>query len=232
MAAQFTAQSAVSGFALLVASAAIAGSVTPVNFDSFATGQAPHGFNTALTGDGGPVSWIVQRDSTAPSGGNVLAQTSRDTTNNRFPLCIYYAIVATDVSVSVRFKPVSGTVDQAAGIVWRYQDAKNYYIVRANALESNVVLYKVENGKRSDLKPTGAWPVAYGKKAPVPAGQWSKLAVVARGARFEVHLNGEHLFDVEDTTFPSAGNVGLWTKADSVTSFDDFSIEPLDGARP
>ncbi|MBI4514688.1 MAG: DUF1080 domain-containing protein [Deltaproteobacteria bacterium] len=228
MGAPFT----ISGLALLVASAAIAGSVTHVNFDSFATGQPPQGFSTALTGGGGLVSWVVQEDATAPSAGKVLTQTSRDTTNSRFPLCVYDAIATIDLSVSVRFKPISGTVDQAAGIVWRYQDAKNYYIVRANALENNVVLYKVENGSRSDLKPAGAWPLAYGKKAPVPAGQWSTLAVVARGARFEVHLNGEHLFDVEDTTFPSAGKVGLWTKADSVTSFDDFAIEPLDSAKP
>jgi hypothetical protein len=154
-------------------------------------GKAPAGFSTVLTGGGGPVSWVIQEDQTAPSGRNVLAQTSTDETSSRFPLCLYDDFTAKDVEVSVKFKPVSGKVDQAAGIVWRYQDKDNYYIVRANALENNVVLYKVENGKRTDLKPIGAGLFAYGKKAKVLSGQWSELRVVAKGNRFEVSVNGD-----------------------------------------
>jgi 3-keto-disaccharide hydrolase len=131
---------------------------------------------------------------------------------------------ATDVDLSVRFKPVSGTGDQAAGLVWRYRDQDNYYIVRANALESNVVLYKVENGKRSDLDPKGSGPFAYGRKAQVASGVWGTLRVVARGPLFQVFLNGEKLFEVEDETFTGAGPVGVWTKADSVTYFDDLEL--------
>jgi hypothetical protein len=101
-----------------------------LNFDTLETGKPPAGFSTALTGGGGPVSWIVQEDSTAPSSDKVLAQTSSDTTDFRFPLCVYESLTAKDVEVSVKFKPVSGKVDQAAGIVWRYQDKDNYYIVR------------------------------------------------------------------------------------------------------
>jgi hypothetical protein len=86
----------------------------------------------------------------------------------------------------------------------------------------------MEDGKRSDLKPTGSWPFAYGKSAPVPRDQWSTLRVVVRGAKFDVYLNDEQLFDVEDETFAEGGRVGLWTKADSVTSFDDFTITALD----
>jgi hypothetical protein len=199
-------------------------SESTLDFDALETGKPPAGFSTALTGGGGPVAWVVQDDPTAPSGKKVLTQTSADGTSYRFPLCIYDNVTAKDVEVSVRFKPLSGKVDQAAGIMWRYTDKDNYYIVRANALENNVVLYKVEKGKRTDLKPLGAGLFAYGKKAQVPSGQWSTLRVVAKGSRFAVYLNDEHLFDVEDNTFTGAGKVGLWTKADSVTSFDDLKI--------
>jgi hypothetical protein len=132
-------------------------------------------------------------------------------------------ISAVDIDLSVRFRPISGRVDQAAGLVWRYRDQDNYYIVRANALEDNVVLYKVENGKRTDLPVKGEGRT-YGKKAGVPAAQWSTLRVVAHGRLFEVYFNGTKLYDVEDTTFTQPGKVGVWTKADSVTQFDDLTI--------
>jgi hypothetical protein len=127
------------------------------------------------------------------------------------------------VDLSVRFKPISGRVDQAAGLVWRYQNQDNYYIVRANALEDNVVLYKVQGGKRTDLPLTGEGRT-YGKKSDVPSGQWSTLRVVAIGPVFEVYLNGTKLYEVDDTTFAQPGKVGIWTKADSVTQFDDLTV--------
>lgn len=195
-----------------------------LDFDTFETGRTLRGFSTALTGGGGPGAWIVQEDSTAPSGKQVLTQTSADGTSHRFPLCIYDNFTAKDVDVSVKFKPMAGKVDQAAGLMWRYLDQDNYYVARANALEANVVLYKVEQGKRSDLKPVGSGFLAYGKKAQVLKGQWSTLRVVVTRNRFVVYLNDEHLFDVEDNTFTGAGKVGVWTKADSVTSFDDLHV--------
>lgn len=123
----------------------------------------------------------------------------------------------------MRFRPVSGRVDQAAGLVWRYEDEDNYYIVRANALEDNVVLYKVENGRRTDLPVRGEGRT-YGKPAEVPSGQWSTLRVVATGSLFEVYYNGRKLYEVEDGTFTRAGRVGVWTKADSITHFDNLSV--------
>jgi hypothetical protein len=203
-------------------------SQTVLDFDTAEVGKLPADFSTALTGSGGLAAWVVQEDPTAPSGNKVLAQTSVDGTSYRFPLCVYDNLTAKDVMVSVKFKPISGKVDQAAGIVWRYQDKDNYYIVRANALENNVVLYKVQNGKRTDLKPIGAGLFAYGKKANVLSGQWNELQVVTKGKRFAVSLNGESLFPVEDETFTGAGKVGLWTKADSVTYFDNLTIESHD----
>jgi hypothetical protein len=132
-------------------------------------------------------------------------------------------VTAADVDLSVRFRPVSGRIDRAAGLVWRYRDQDNYYIVRANALEDNVVLYKVENGRRTDLPVKGEGR-SYGKKAEVPADRWSTLRVVATGRLFQVYFNGTRLYDVEDSTFTEPGKVGVWTKADSVTQFDDLTV--------
>jgi hypothetical protein len=197
-----------------------------LNFSSDEVGKPPNGFSTALTGKGEPGKWIIEADENDPSRGKCLAQTSMDKTGYRFPVCVYDGISARDVDVSVKFKPVKGKEDQAAGIVWRYRDKDNYYIVRANALEGNVVLYKVESGKRTDLPLTGKGRT-YGVKTKVPSGVWGTLRVVAKGDLFEVYYNGKKLFDVKDTTFTDAGKVGLWTKADSYTLFADLSITTL-----
>jgi len=193
------------------------------NFDSDAAGSMPAKFHDALTGKGSRGQWAVRADSTAPSAPNVFAQTSADKTSYRFPLAIADEGSFRDLDLSVRFKPISGKVDQAAGLVWRLRDANNYYIVRANALEGNVVLYKVQNGKRTDLPVKGEGRT-YGKKGSVPSGQWSELRVVQTGNLAEVFLNGTKLYEVEDETFKDAGKVGLWTKADSVTYFDDLRV--------
>jgi hypothetical protein len=191
-----------------------------VDFNQDAIDQPPKGFEFGHTaGVGRSGKWIVQ----AEGSNKFLVQTDADSTRSRFPVAVLSDVSAADVDLSVRFKPVSGRVDQAAGLVWRYQDENNYYIVRANALEDNVVLYKVQNGKRTDLPLEGAGRT-YGKKSQVPASQWSTLRVVANGPSFEVFLNGTKLYEVEDTTFRQAGKVGVWTKADSVTQFDDLTV--------
>jgi hypothetical protein len=184
-----------------------------IDFESDTVGQAPAGFTFALTGSGRPGAWSVRSDDAVPARGRVLAQTDADPTSYRFPVAILTGLSTMDVDVRVRFRPVSGRVDQAAGIVWRYRDANNYYIVRANALESNVVLYKVEHGKRFDLPLKGSGRT-YGKKAPVAKTSWSQLGITARGLLHTVSLNGQELYQVEDSTFMTAGQVGLWTKAD------------------
>jgi hypothetical protein len=212
------------GWPFLSAGLAMSASAqTVVDFEKDKPGAPPAGFQTALTGSGRPGLWVVVEDNTAPSGRLVLAQTDADTTGYRFPVCVFDGVTAKDAEISVKFKPVSGHVDQGAGLVWRYRDKDNYYIVRANALEGNVVLYKVQNGKRTDLPLKGEGRT-YGKKTTVPSGAWSTLAVNAKGSLFEVLLNGAKLYEVEDTTFPDAGKVGLWTKADSVIRFDDLRI--------
>lgn len=204
-------------------SSGLFGETVLLNFDQDQPGAAPKNFQTALTGKGKPGKWLVMNDSSAPSKPNTLVQQDADSTSYRFPLCIYTPLKAKDVVVTVKFKPFSGDEDKAGGIVWRYQDPNNYYIVRANALEGNVVLYKVQDGKRTDL-PLKAIGRTYGKKVPVPKGKWSTLSITAKGNLFSVALNGEKLYEVEDTTFPDEGQVGLWTKADSVTYFDNLEI--------
>jgi len=194
------------------------------NFDKDNVQSLPQGWLSALTGQGAKGTWAVQTDSTAPSQPNVLAQTSKDITDYRFPMAIVQNANYQDPSLSVQFKTISGRVDQGAGLVWRYQDTKNYYVVRANALEDNVVLYKVENGKRSHLRPKGATGRGYGVKIAVPRNIWNKLGVKVSGSVFVVSFNGQRLYEVEDNTFSEAGKVGLWTKADSVIYFDNLSV--------
>jgi hypothetical protein len=194
------------------------------DFEKDEIGDAPAGFAIAQSGPGEAPRWRVEGDPSAPSGEHVLVQRSADETRSRFPLAINEKAQLTDGTISVRFKALSGKIDQAAGIVWRYRDPANYYVARANALEENVVLYKVEGGKRSDLDPVDSGLFAYGKKAPVRSGGWHELRVEVKGDLFRVSLDGSHLFDVRDATFKEPGKVGLWTKADSVTAFDVLSI--------
>jgi hypothetical protein len=179
-----------------------------LDFDTGAVGTLPTGFSSTVTGGGGPASWIVAEHVTAPSGGKVLPQTSTDKTSFRFPLCVYDGFTGPDVTVSVLFKPVSGTVDQAAALVTRYRDKNNYYVVRAIALENNIRLYKVERGNRQQFA---------GANVKVPSGEWQTLALEVKGAHFRVLFDDALLFEADDGTFKNASQVGLWTKAVSVT---------------
>jgi hypothetical protein len=188
-----------------------------VEFNSDTLGAPPRDWTITMTGKGSP-KWTVEKDDTAPSKSNVLKQSGKAT----YPLALKDGTNIKDGSVEVRFKALSGTEDRAAGVVWRAKDANNYYVVRANALEDNVVLYKTVNGTRSPLDIVGR-KGGYGVKVRVSANQWHTLRVDFAGARFTVTFNGQTLFEVEDATFGDAGKVGLWTKADSVTTFDGFA---------
>jgi hypothetical protein len=182
------------------------------------TGAAPPGFTFGLTGSGAPVRWTVLDDPKAPAGSKVLAETSADSTSNRFPLAVLDGFQADNVEISVQFKPVSGTVDQAAGLMARVRDADNYYIARANALEENVRLYRVVGGRRQQLASADA---------ALPAGKWQTLGLRLEDSSLTVSLDGQELFTAVDDTFQGAGRVGLWTKADSLTYFDDLAVREL-----
>ena len=187
-------------------------------FDRGAVGQAPVGFSFGRTGSGRPGRWLVRPAPDAPSGPNVLAQEDSDRTDYRFPVAVADAPSFGDVSVSVRCKPVGGRVDRACGIVWRYQDENNYYLTRANALEDNVCWYYVQNGRRIEVKRV---------KVKVASEVWHALRADMRGDHVEVYFNGTKLIDVHDSRFTAPGRVGLWTKADSYTLFDDLTATPL-----
>ena len=178
----------------------------------------PAGFTELRTGRGGPGRWRVCADPTAPSPPYALAQTSTDATSYRFPLCLADDVTTADVAVAVRLKPVAGTVDRAGGIVVRAHDADRYYVARANALEDNVRLYRVIAGKREQIA---------GRDLKVASATWHTLGLIALGTRFAVFFNGVRLFDHDDATLVAPGKVGLWTKADSVTHFDDFAVATI-----
>jgi hypothetical protein len=202
-----------------------------IRFDHAIPGKLPADWTVAMTHAGAPPHWEIVRDGSAPSPPNVLAQLSRDRTAGRFPLAIWEKAQIRDGEISIAFKTVDGSIDQAAGIVWRYHDPNNYYIVRANALENNVVFYKVENGVRNSIAPKGLPSRSYGVKHMIPSRRWNNLKVSFAGAKIAVFFNQERLFEAEDTTFPKPGKVGLWTKADSVTYFDDFTVVSKEAQR-
>jgi hypothetical protein len=186
------------------------------SFEADAVGSPPRGWLLTMTGRGTP-KWTVERDD---DGSIVLKQSGKAT----YPLALKQGTNIKDGFVEVRFKPISGSEDRAGGIVWRAGDANNYYVVRANALEDNVVLYKTVNGVRSPLDLVGQ-KGGYGVKTAVPANQWHSLRVEFAGTRFNVVFNGKPLFAVEDATFLQAGMIGLWSKADSITAFSGLTYD-------
>ena len=180
-----------------------------VTFDTEKPGSLPAQWTAGVTGRGTP-KWSVETDGTAPSKPNVLKQSGAGT----FPWCVRTDVSITDGFVEVKFKSISGREDQAGGLVWRWKDGENYYVARANALENNVSLYYTANGRRNTLKYVDA---------PVPANVWHTLRVEFSGKRIKVALNGKTCIEMEDNHITGPGAVGVWTKADSVTAFDDFA---------
>lgn len=186
-------------------------SAETVNFDNDKVGTLPTGWVAGVTGSGTP-KWSVQADDTAPSKPNVLMQSGSGT----YPWCVKKDTSILDGFVEVKFKPISGQEDQAGGVVWRWKDGNNYYIARANALENNVTLFYVADGKRLTLKSA---------TVTVPSKQWETIKAEFSGENIIVFLNGVKHIDFKDKHISGAGAVGVWTKADSVTAFDDFSYE-------
>jgi hypothetical protein len=192
-----------------------AGSTFTYNFDSDSVGLLPKKFHSARTGQGPSSQWVVLADSTAPSKPNVVAQTSVNATDYRFPLLIADEGSFRDLEVTVRFKAVSGDMDQAGGLAFRLKDANNYYIARANAREGNYRLFRVVAGRRRTFA---------GANLDVTSGAWHELRVECVGNKIICYYDGMKKIEATDDTFKDAGKVGLWTKADSVTYFDDFRV--------
>ena len=183
-------------------------SAETITFDDLKTGAPPPGWLATQTGSGA-AKWAVESDVSAPSKPNVLKQSGQAT----FPVCLKRDTKIKDGFVEVKFKPISGKEDQAGGLVWRAKDSDNYFIARANALEDNVHIYHTVKGRRGQFD---------GVDVKVPSGVWHTLRVEFSGPNFVIFLDGKKVLTARDATFADAGMVGVWTKADSTTAFDDF----------
>jgi 3-keto-disaccharide hydrolase len=186
-----------------------------VTFGKADAGRLPAGWAAAQTGKG-KSAWKVVADDTAPGKtGFALAQTTADK-DALFNLCVAGEPTLKDVEVSVAFKAVKGERDQGGGVVWRLQDANNYYVARVNPLEDNFRVYKVVGGRRAREFQSA--------EVKIPAGEWHTLKVTMAGDRIECFLDGKKYLEAKDDTFTKAGKVGLWSKADAQTHFDQFTV--------
>jgi hypothetical protein len=196
------------GLVIMAALFSATAAAQTASFDTDPVGALPSGWRAGFTGHGSP-RWTVEADASAPSKPNVLKQSGSGT----FPWCVRPNVSIADGYVEVKLKPLSGREDQAGGVVWRWKDGDNYYVARANALENNVSLYYTVNGRRNTLKYVDA---------PVPGNAWHTLRVEFSGKTIRVIYDGRPTIEMEDAHIAGAGAVGVWTKADSVTLFDDF----------
>lgn len=188
------------------------------NFESDTVDKEPAGFEFTATRKSPLGKWVVRKDD-----GNVLAQIDNDKTDSRFALAVVSSTNYRDVKLSVGIKPISGEVDQTGGLVWRYQDKDNYYVLRTNVLEKNIRLYHVFKGTRTKF--------AGKEEVLLQSGEWHTIKVEHVYNQITVYLNNERLFDVTDRTFMKPGKIGLWTKADSVTYFDDLTVDDIVAGR-
>jgi hypothetical protein len=187
---------------------------TSFNFEQYTTGKSPLGWSAYLTGHGEPCRWEIRDD----GGNKVLAQVSKETQDYRFNIMVNDKLMVKDVEITVKFKGVTGNNDQGGGPVWRFRDADNYYVVRANPLENNFRLYKVVNGDRHMLKSA---------RINIETGKWYTIKVSTKGDKIKCYFDGKLALETTDDTFTQAGKTGLWTKSDAVTYFDDFNLRSL-----
>ena len=197
-----------SSYALLASSARI------ITFDSYTIGKMPPGWSAAVSPRGSNPNWEIRRDETAPTQPYVLAPAANG--GHRPPLAVLDDMTLRDGDVSVRLKPVAGQSDPGGGVVWRYRDENNYYVVRTHAIEKYVAVYKVENGKQIQLSGN--------IKHEVAMNGWCILKVSARGNKWQIYMDHRRIMEGQDNTFSSAGRVGLWSPPDAVTYFDDFRV--------
>ncbi|NPA67020.1 MAG: DUF1080 domain-containing protein [Chlorobi bacterium] len=196
---------------------------TIFNFENCETNKLPDGWSQYYTGRGDKTEWKTVDD----NGNKVLAQLSQGRSNYHFNEVVFDGFKVKNVELTVKMKAVKGKIDQGGGFVWRFIDKDNYYVVRANPLEDNYVLYKVEEGRRTDLPLVGKGRT-YGTDTEPLGNGWNTLKLTVRDDLFTVYLNGKEYFKVKDKTFAEAGKIGLWTKADAVSYFDDFEVKIKD----
>ena len=195
---------------------------TTFTFEENKVEKIPNGWSQSFTGKGDSTCWKIKDD----NGNKVLAQLSDDNPNYHFNVIVYDGFITKNVELEVKLKGVAGRKDQGGGFVWRFIDKDNYYVVRANPLEDNVVLYKVVDGDRTDLPVLGKGRT-YGVDVKPLGNIWNTLKLKVIDDLFTVYLNGMEIFQVKDATFTNAGKIGLWTKADAVTYFDNLKVKNI-----
>jgi hypothetical protein len=183
-------------------------------FDDAPAGRAPAGWTPCHTGEGGDAAWAVAADAAAPSPPQVLRMPHAKSPSKTYNLAVLDEASFTDVTVSARVRADAGEEDQGGGVVWRLVDADNYYICRLNPLEGNFRVYKVVAGVRTQL---------HTADLEADEGRWYVVSARMVGDHIECAVDGKALLQATDATFRGAGKVGLWTKADAATSFDDFT---------
>jgi len=188
-------------------------------FDKDKVGEVPAGWRPAETnGRGTPGLWKVVRDDTAPTSPNVVALTRTENSGHTFNLLIAEGTKFKDVKISVMVKPGTGKEDQGGGPIWRAKDEKNYYIARWNPLEDNFRVYYVKNSRRRMIGTA---------RVKIDPKKWHKIEILHVGTKIRASLDGKKFIEIEDGTFSNPGMVGLWTKADAASFFDNLEVEEV-----
>lgn len=197
-----------------------------VNFDNLKPGTLPPFWTVTATRPVQPVRWEIRLDSTAPSRSNVFAQIAEGASNSEFPLAVFDKVMCHDGDLSVKFKiTTNARRNKTAGIVWRYQDPMNYYLLDFGVDESNIALYHVQNGQLRPISIPGTKQTGPGMRHELKAGQWYAAKVIFRGNTFKVLFGNRQLFEAADKGLDAPGKTGLWTRGGTVAAFDDFRID-------
>ncbi len=199
-----------------------------VNFDHDPAGRLPRYWSATQTHPGPAAEWLVRRDPAAPSKPNVLSQVSDGGARYEFNLAIFERVFCRDGDLSVKFRIHPGHGARTAGLVLRYHDPDNYYLLHFSADQHNVMLFHVEGGKAEPIQASHSKPGTYGVDHDIRPGVWYLGKIVFRGKRFRVMLGNRQLFEAQDDAAPVGGKTGVWTKGSTVASFDDFRIDPKD----
>ena len=185
------------------------------NFDHDAVGKLPPRFTAAVMGEGPEIHWEVKQDRLAPSAPNVLVQSGKAKPGENFALALLDNVQLDHGEIAVRFKVLSGEEEQAVGIVYRYKDARNYYIIATSAHDDSCAIYQVKKGIRKQIDSQNVIVSPY---------TWHELHIIFAGPSYTALVDGEAVMGGKDSTFKGPGLVGLWTKSDTVADFDDLRI--------
>lgn len=197
-----------------------------MNFDNLKPGSLPPYWTATATRDITAPRWAVMRDATAPSRPNVFSQVASVTNNAEFPLAVFDKVICKDGDLSVKFEIAASTRRiKTAGIVWRYQDPQNYYLLHFSVDERNIALFHVENGQARPLPVIGGRPGDIGVSHDLKTGEWYVAKVVFRGNAIKVLFGNRELFNAVDGSIAVPGKTGLWTRGGTVAAFDDFRID-------